>query len=214
MVGGHALYQNPPSTSKPRTPSFSRLAVILVLRKNVLDLGSKEQINLHVELDRVTASITSNHICLNRLETLEAQAIMNTNGLPVYTSRLPGRVAPVKSIQKFRPGQGGRLAMETWLLIGLGGFSGAGLVSFNPEVVISKLVIQLHTPTPPTVVDKPWKIRFKFMQILHSFQLLGASAFNCVNTATKCSSSGSEELMFIWCDETPSPRLIVLPIVT
>ena len=29
------------------------------------------------------------------------------------------------------------------------GFRGAGLVPFNPESVISKLDIKLHTPTPP-----------------------------------------------------------------
>jgi hypothetical protein len=37
----------------------------------------------------------------------------------------------------------------------LGGFRGAGLVPFDPEAVISKLNVQLRTPTPPTVEDCP-----------------------------------------------------------
>jgi hypothetical protein len=36
-----------------------------------------------------------------------------------------------------------------------GGFRGAGLAPFNPERVISKLDIQLRTPTPPEEVTKP-----------------------------------------------------------
>jgi hypothetical protein len=36
-----------------------------------------------------------------------------------------------------------------------GGFRGAGLAPFNPENVISKLDIQLRTPTPPTEVTEP-----------------------------------------------------------
>jgi len=31
-----------------------------------------------------------------------------------------------------------------------GGFSGAGLMPYNPERVLSKLDVKLHTPTPPT----------------------------------------------------------------
>ena len=38
----------------------------------------------------------------------------------------------------------------------LGGFRGAGLVSYNPKVVISKLDVKLRTPTPPAVEDLPW----------------------------------------------------------
>ena len=36
-----------------------------------------------------------------------------------------------------------------------GGFRGAGLAPFNPEVVISKLDVQLRTPTPPEEVGQP-----------------------------------------------------------
>jgi hypothetical protein len=36
-----------------------------------------------------------------------------------------------------------------------GGFRGAGLAPFNPEHVISKLDIQLRTPTPPEEVTEP-----------------------------------------------------------
>jgi hypothetical protein len=36
-----------------------------------------------------------------------------------------------------------------------GGFRGAGLVPFDPENVISKLDVQLRTPTPPKEVTKP-----------------------------------------------------------
>jgi DDE superfamily endonuclease len=38
-----------------------------------------------------------------------------------------------------------------------GGFRGAGLVPFDPEAVISKLDIQLQTPTPPPIEDAPWE---------------------------------------------------------
>src|SRR3954453_13852180 len=38
-----------------------------------------------------------------------------------------------------------------------GGFSGAGLVPFDPEVVISKLDIKLRTLIPPPVDNIPWK---------------------------------------------------------
>ena len=37
------------------------------------------------------------------------------------------------------------------------GFRGAGLVPFDPETVISKLDIQLQTPTPPPTGDTPWE---------------------------------------------------------
>ncbi|KAJ0132721.1 Uncharacterized protein HZ326_24208, partial [Fusarium oxysporum f. sp. albedinis] len=43
-----------------------------------------------------------------------------------------------------------------------GGFKGAGLAPFNPENVISKLDIQLRTPTPPaevTAPSTPWTAR-------------------------------------------------------
>jgi hypothetical protein len=43
-----------------------------------------------------------------------------------------------------------------------GGFRGAGLAPFNPENVISKLDVQLRTPTPPaegTVPSTPWTAR-------------------------------------------------------
>jgi hypothetical protein len=43
-----------------------------------------------------------------------------------------------------------------------GGFRGAGLAPFNPENVISKLNIQLRTPTPPaevTAPSTPWTAR-------------------------------------------------------
>jgi len=36
-----------------------------------------------------------------------------------------------------------------------GGFKGAGLVPFNPENVISKLDVQLWTPTPPEEAAEP-----------------------------------------------------------
>jgi len=35
-------------------------------------------------------------------------------------------------------------------------FRGAGLVPFNPEVVLSRLDVKLRTPTPPIVEDTPW----------------------------------------------------------
>ena len=38
-----------------------------------------------------------------------------------------------------------------------GGFRGAGLVPFDPETVISKLDIQLKTPTPPPSSNTPWE---------------------------------------------------------
>ena len=38
-----------------------------------------------------------------------------------------------------------------------GGFRGAGLVPLDPETVISKLDIQLRTPTPPPIDDTPWE---------------------------------------------------------
>jgi hypothetical protein len=38
-----------------------------------------------------------------------------------------------------------------------GGFRGAGLVPYDPEAVISKLDIQLRTPTPPIAEDVPWE---------------------------------------------------------
>jgi len=34
-------------------------------------------------------------------------------------------------------------------------FQGAGLVPFNPEAVLSKLNVKLHTPTPPVVDNTP-----------------------------------------------------------
>jgi hypothetical protein len=43
-----------------------------------------------------------------------------------------------------------------------GGFRGAGLAPFNPENVISKLDVQLRTPTPPvevTIPSTPWTAR-------------------------------------------------------
>jgi len=43
-----------------------------------------------------------------------------------------------------------------------GGFRGAGLAPFNPENVISKLDVQLRTPTPPaevTAPSTPWTAR-------------------------------------------------------
>src|SRR6478609_12247019 len=36
-----------------------------------------------------------------------------------------------------------------------GGFRGAGLVPFNPEYVVSKLDVQLRTPTPAKEVTNP-----------------------------------------------------------
>ena len=39
----------------------------------------------------------------------------------------------------------------------LGGFRGAGLVPLDPEVVISKLDVRLHTPPLPTIEDSPWQ---------------------------------------------------------
>jgi hypothetical protein len=36
-----------------------------------------------------------------------------------------------------------------------GGFRGTGLAPFNPENVISKLDVQLRTPTPPEEAAKP-----------------------------------------------------------
>ena len=38
-----------------------------------------------------------------------------------------------------------------------GGFRGAGLVPYDPEAVISKLDVQLRTPTPPAAEDAPWE---------------------------------------------------------
>src|SRR5579862_9392093 len=38
-----------------------------------------------------------------------------------------------------------------------GGFRGAGRIPFDPEVVISKLDIQLRTPTPSPTDDIPWE---------------------------------------------------------
>jgi hypothetical protein len=35
------------------------------------------------------------------------------------------------------------------------GFRGARLVPYNPEAVISKLNVVLHTPTPPKLEDTP-----------------------------------------------------------
>jgi hypothetical protein len=43
-----------------------------------------------------------------------------------------------------------------------GGFRGAGLAPFDPENVISKLDVQLRTPTPPvevTIPSTPWTAR-------------------------------------------------------
>ena len=40
-----------------------------------------------------------------------------------------------------------------------GGFAGASLVLYNPERVLSKLDIQIRTPTPPELLDSttsPW----------------------------------------------------------
>jgi hypothetical protein len=39
----------------------------------------------------------------------------------------------------------------------LGGFRGAGLAPFDPEVVISKLNVLLRTPSPPPVSNSPWQ---------------------------------------------------------
>jgi hypothetical protein len=36
-------------------------------------------------------------------------------------------------------------------------FRGAGLVPLEPEVVLSKLDVQLRTPTPPGLVEAPWE---------------------------------------------------------
>ncbi|EKG09026.1 hypothetical protein MPH_13989 [Macrophomina phaseolina MS6] len=36
-------------------------------------------------------------------------------------------------------------------------FRGAGLVPFNPEAVLSKLDVQLRTPSPPAPEDSPWE---------------------------------------------------------
>ena len=38
-----------------------------------------------------------------------------------------------------------------------GSFRGAGLVPFDPEVVISKLDVKLRTATPPPVNKEPWE---------------------------------------------------------
>lgn len=38
-----------------------------------------------------------------------------------------------------------------------GSFRGAGLVPFDPEAVLSKLEVQLRTPTPPATEDTPWE---------------------------------------------------------
>jgi hypothetical protein len=38
-------------------------------------------------------------------------------------------------------------------------FQGAGLIPFQPDVVLLKLDIQLRTPTPPTIVEAPWEAR-------------------------------------------------------
>jgi hypothetical protein len=38
-----------------------------------------------------------------------------------------------------------------------GSFRGAGLVPFDPEVVISKLDVKLRNPTPPPVNEEPWE---------------------------------------------------------
>ena len=38
-----------------------------------------------------------------------------------------------------------------------GSFQGAGLVPFDPDEVLSKLDVQLHTPTPPTTQDTTWQ---------------------------------------------------------
>ena len=38
-------------------------------------------------------------------------------------------------------------------------FKGAGLVPFNPEVVISKLNIKLRTPLPPIIEYDPWELK-------------------------------------------------------
>ena len=41
----------------------------------------------------------------------------------------------------------------------MGGFRGAGLVSFDPEAVISKLEVRLRTPTPLPEHNSPWEPR-------------------------------------------------------
>jgi hypothetical protein len=38
-------------------------------------------------------------------------------------------------------------------------FQGAGLIPFQPDVVLLKLDVQLRTPTPPTIVEAPWEAR-------------------------------------------------------
>ena len=38
-------------------------------------------------------------------------------------------------------------------------FSGAGLVPHQPDVVLSKLDVQLRTPTPPALIEAPWEAR-------------------------------------------------------
>jgi hypothetical protein len=40
-----------------------------------------------------------------------------------------------------------------------GGFRGAGLVPFNPDVVLSKLEVQLRTPTPPLQEAATWECK-------------------------------------------------------
>ena len=37
------------------------------------------------------------------------------------------------------------------------GFRGAGLVPFNPDAVLSKLDVQLRTPTPPAAGTVAWE---------------------------------------------------------
>jgi hypothetical protein len=39
------------------------------------------------------------------------------------------------------------------------GFRGAGLVPFNPEAVLSKLDVRLHTPTPPWQDNAAWEAK-------------------------------------------------------
>jgi hypothetical protein len=38
-------------------------------------------------------------------------------------------------------------------------FRGAGLVPYQPEVVLSKLDVQLRTPTPPALLEALWEAR-------------------------------------------------------
>lgn len=40
-----------------------------------------------------------------------------------------------------------------------GGFRGSGLLPFNPDVVLSKLDIRLHTPSPSPSITGPWESR-------------------------------------------------------